>query len=80
MVLSKVENLQFYLSGLIWVTRLSGAFGYNQVFLGIFIIGMNKFLLKFRKSKMAKRRWKEMNFLFHKKINIVVWESVYSRR
>ena len=56
MLLSKVENLQFYLSGLIWVTRLSGAFGYNQVFLGIFTIGMNKFLLKFRKSKMAKRR------------------------
>ena len=42
MVLSKVENLQFYLSGLIWVTRLSGAFGYNQVFLSIFTIGMNK--------------------------------------
>ena len=42
MVQSKVENLQFYLVGVIWVTELSGAFGYNQVFLGIFTIGMNK--------------------------------------
>ena len=41
-VQSKVENLQFYLVGVIWVTRLSGAFGYNQVFLAIFAIGMNK--------------------------------------
>ena len=37
----KVENLKFYLGGVIWVTGLSGAFGYNQVFLG-FTVGMNK--------------------------------------
>ena len=41
-VQSKVEHLQFYFSGVIWVTGLSGAFGYNQVFIGIFTIGMNK--------------------------------------
>ena len=29
---SKVENLQFYLGGVIWVTGLSGVFAYNQVF------------------------------------------------
>ena len=38
----KVENLQFYLGGVIWDTWLSGAFDYNQVFLGIFTIDMNK--------------------------------------
>ena len=37
----KVENLKFYLGGVIWVTGLSGALGYNQVFLG-FTVGMNK--------------------------------------
>ena len=42
MVQSKVENLQFYLDGVIWVTKLSGTFGYNQVYIGIFITGMNK--------------------------------------
>ena len=41
-VQSKGENLQFYFDGEIWVTGLSAAFGYNQVFLGIFTIGMNK--------------------------------------
>ena len=34
-VQSKEENLQFYLGGVIWVTRLSRAFGYNKVFLDI---------------------------------------------
>ena len=41
-VQNKVENLQFYLGGVIWVTGLPGALGYNQVFIGIFTIGMNK--------------------------------------
>ena len=41
-VQSKVENLQFYLAEVTWVTRLSGTFGYNQVFLAVFAIGMNK--------------------------------------
>ena len=41
-VQSKGENSQFYFDGEIWVTGLSAAFGYNQVFLGIFTIGMNK--------------------------------------
>ena len=39
---SKVENLQFYLGGVIWVPGLSGASGYNLVVIGIFTIGMNK--------------------------------------
>ena len=53
-VQSKVEKMLFHLDGLIWVTGLSSAFGYKQVFIGIFTIGMNKlhlFLLKFSKSK-----------------------------
>ena len=41
-VKSKVENLQFYLGGVIWVHGLSGAFGYNLVVIGVLIIGMNK--------------------------------------
>ena len=55
-VRSKVENFQFYCGGVIWATRLSGAFGHNQVLIGIFIIAMNKlhyFLFKFCKSKMT---------------------------
>ena len=52
----QVEYLQFYLGGIIWVTGLSGAFDYNQMFLGTFTTGMSKlhqFLLTFCESKMT---------------------------
>ena len=42
MVQSKVESLEFYLGAVTWVTGLSGAFGDNQVFLGIFTIGIKE--------------------------------------
>ena len=38
----KVENLPFYCGRVIGVTGISGAFSYNQVFIGISTIGMNK--------------------------------------
>ena len=52
----QAEYLQFYLGGIIWVTGLSGAFDYNQMFLGTFTTGMSKlhqFLLTFCESKMT---------------------------
>ena len=41
-VQSKVENSIFYFGEVIWVTRLSGAFGYSHALLSIFTIDMNE--------------------------------------
>ena len=41
-VQSKVENSIFYFGEVIWVTRLSSAFGYSHVFLSIFTMDMNE--------------------------------------
>ena len=41
-VQSKVENSIFYFGEVIWVTGLSGAFGYSHVFLSIFTIDKNE--------------------------------------